>query len=316
MANCHDLFKSYHEEICIESKKKSKMTASKDALRERIRKWFKDNSPDYEPKFYIQGSHKMKSGIRTKEDICDLDDGIYFFRQPDVTATTLQNWIWNAVNGYTTTTPEHRKKCIRSIFANDYEIDHPVYYKTEDQNYKIAVKDQGFEDSDPKTMVKWFNDKKDKEGKLVRTVMFLKGWCDEIRNKMPSGLAMTILASNAKDKIVLNDRDDITLKDILQEIKKELDKDFKCLVPAVPNDDLFSSYDQTRKENFLDALEKFVEDAEKALKEENQLTASKLWRKHLGKRFPEGKDEKQQTNNGIIKAVSIGANTSKPWVNA
>ncbi|MDR7128094.1 hypothetical protein J2X69_000422 [Algoriphagus sp. 4150] len=236
-----------------------------------------------------------------------------FFRKPDVTATTLQGWVWEAVYGYTDTTPEHRKKCVRSIFAGDYEIDHPVYYKIDGENYRIAIKNVGFEDSDPKEMVEWFQRKKDKEGKLIRQVMYLKGWGDDCNQKMPSGLAMTILATNAKEKIVLNERDDITLRDILKEIKKELDREFKCVVPAVPNDNLFADYDETRKNNFLTSLNRIIEDADKALREENQLAASKLWRKHLGDRFPEGKDEKQQNNSRHSAAIIAGASTSNPW---
>jgi hypothetical protein len=315
MANCNDLFKDFHANISIGETKVERMMNSKNGLRSRIRKWFKENHPDYEPKFYIQGSYKMKTGIRTKDDICDLDDGIYFFREPDVTATTLQTWIWNAVSGYTSTTPEHRKKCIRSIFASDYEIDHPVYYKLDGENYRLAIKNNGFEESDPKEMVDWFNQQKDNGGKLIRQVKYLKAWCDNKRNKMPNGLAMTILASNAKAKIVLNERDDITLRDILKEIKKALDSKFQCIVPAVPNDDLFADYDETRKNNFLEALNSFIDDAEKALKEENQLSASKLWRKHLGDRFPEGEDKKEESNSSYATSIAAGASRSNPWAN-
>ncbi len=314
MANCHSLFQNFHDGICIGKTKKDRMKNSKTALRSRIRKWFSENQSGYVPKFYIQGSDKMKSGIRTKEDICDLDDGVYFFRKPDVSSTTLQEWVWKAVNGYTDTTPEHRKKCIRSIFENDYEIDHPVYYKIDGKNYQIAVKGGEFEDSDPKAMIDWFVSKKDKSGKLIRVVMYLKAWCDNIRNKMPSGLSMTILASNAKDKIVLNDRDDITLRDILKEIKKALEVKFECIVPVVPGDNLFGSYDNSRKSNFLNALNEFIDDADNALKEENELKASKLWRKHLGERFPFGKDEKQQASK-IISSTIVGAGSSNPWAN-
>lgn len=313
MANCNDLFQDFHAEISIGKSKKERMMTSKNGLRSRIRKWFKDNHSDYEPKFYIQGSYKMKTGIRTKDDICDLDDGIYFFREPDVTATTLQTWVWNAVNGYTSTTPEHRKKCIRSVFASDYEIDHPVYYKVDGQNYRLAIKNTGFEESDSKEMVDWFNQQKDNVGRLIRNVKYLKAWCDNKRSKMPNGLAMTILASNAKAKIVLNDRDDITLKDILKEIKKTLDIKFECIVPAVPNDDLFANYDEPRKNNFLTALSNFIDDAEKALKEENQLSASKLWRKHLGDRFPEGEDKKEEPKSQFAAAIIAGAAKSNPW---
>ena len=311
MANCHDLFQDFDKEISITSAKKDRMLTSKNKLRDRIRKYFKEHHPEYEPQFYIQGSYKMKTGIRTKDDICDLDDGVYFFREPDVTATTLQSWVWDAVNGYTDTPPEHRKKCIRIFFAGDYEIDMPVYYKIDGKDYQLAVKDNGWEDSDSKALVNWVNSKKDKEGRLINTIKELKAWCDHKRNKMPSGLAMSILAANAKEKIVLNDRGDITLKDILKEIKKFLNLKFECIVPALPNDDLFKDYDSARKTNFLNALNDFIDDAEKALKEENQLTASKLWKKHLGNRFPEGEDKKEYSKRNSL--IAAGAALSNPW---
>src|SRR5690606_4204604 len=236
MANCHHLFGEFTAEISLTSNKKTKMTTSKDGLRERIRKYFKEHHPEYVPKFYIQGSYKMKTGFRTKDDICDLDDGVYFFRTPDVSATTLQNWIWDAVNGYTSTIPEHRKKCIRNIFSGDYEIDIPVYFKVNGKEYQLAVKNNGWEDSDPKAFIDWFNDNKDVNGKMIKAIKELKAWCDHKRNKMPSGLAMTILAMNAKEKIVLNDRDDILLTDIIREIKKALAQKFECIVPVTPKD--------------------------------------------------------------------------------
>lgn len=311
MANCHNLFGEFNTEISLTSNKKTKMTNSKDGLRARIRKYFKEHHSEYVPKFYIQGSYKMKTGIRTKDDICDLDDGVYFFRNPDVTATTLQNWIWDAVNGYTSTTPEHRKKCIRNIFSGDYEIDIPVYYKISGKEYQLAVKNNDWEDSDPKALIDWFNANKDTNGKMIKTIKELKAWCDYKRNKMPSGLAITILAMNAKDKIVLNDRDDIVLTDILREIKKALAQKFECIVPVTPKDDLFADYDTTRKNNFLSNLDNFLADAEAALKEPNQLKASRLWQKHLGTRFPDGEDKNEQTNSSA--ATTSGAALSKPW---
>lgn len=313
MANCNDLFKKFQEEIAIPANKKERMMKSKKGLRDRIRKDFKEKHAGYSPKFYVQGSDKMKTGIRTKDDICDLDDGVYFMREPDVTATTLQQWIKDAVDGYTDTEPEHRKKCIRNIFTADYEIDLPVYYKIDGKEYQLAVKDNGFEDSDPKAMVDWFNGKKDKSGMLVNNVKDLKAWGDHKRNKMPSGIAMTILAANAKSKIVYNIREDISLRDTLKEIKKALEQKFECVVPVTPKDDLFANYTEDRKNNFLTALDEFIEDADKALKEPNQLKASLLWRKHLGERFPKGEDkeESQHASIGII----AGAATSRPWAN-
>jgi len=311
MSNCHNLFQTFHEDISLSKSKKDRMKISKEGIREKIRKYFKENHSAYEPKFYIQGSYKMKSSIRTKEDICDLDDGVYFFRKPDVTSTTLQIWVKEAVEGYTDTAPEHRKKCIRNIFKKDYEIDLPIYYKVDGEEYQLAVKNKDWEDSDSKAMVNWFVGKKDDKGQLVRIVKFLKAWGDFKPNKMPTGLAMTILASNAKEKIVYNERDDITLRDTLNEIKKTLDVNFKCSVPVVPFDDLFSDYEDNRKEEFLNDLNDFIQDANQALKESNQLNASKLWRKHLGGRFPMGEDKNEETK--AFTSIVAGAKPSNPW---
>jgi hypothetical protein len=312
MADCNNLFEKFQGEISIPSEKRKRMMRSKNGLRDRIRKDFSKNHPGYDPKFYTQGSDKMKTGIRTKDDICDLDDGIYFFREPDVSATTLQQWVKDAVEGYTDTDPEHRQKCIRNIFVSDYEVDQPIYYKVDGEEYKLAVKDNGFEDSDSKAMVEWFNTKKDKEGMLVFIVKDLKAWGDNKRNKMPNGLALTILASRSKMNIVYNKRQDITLRDTLKEIKKALYAKFECQVPVTPQDDLFANYTQDRKNNFLNALNDFIDDADNALKESNQKKASKLWKKHLGERFPDGEDKDENRNSSA--AIITGAGTSNPWV--
>lgn len=318
MANCHHLFQDYNGEISIPKAKKDKMANSKEGLRKRIRNHFKEHHPDYEPKFYIQGSAnlKMGTGIRTKDDICDLDDGVYFMREPDVTSTTLQTWVWDAVEEYTDTDPEHRKKCIRNVFTKDYEIDHPIYYKIDGKNYQLAVKNVGWEDSDAKALIDWVHNNKDKNGQLIRLIKFKKGWSDHIRNKMPNGLAMTILACNAKAKITYSpNRDDITLRDNLKEIKRVLDEKFECIVPVVPGDDLFSDYDKTRKDNFMKSLQNFIDDADAAITEKNELKASKLWQKHLGNRFPDGEDKDETTSKSEpnIAALKRTAIVSQPW---
>lgn len=85
---------------------------------------------------------------------------------------------------------------------------------------------------------------------------------------MPSGLAMSILAANNIQK---NDRDDIALRDTLEKIKEVLDSSFECIVSATPNDDLFGEYDQAREDKFMNNLDSFIADANKAIDEKNQL---------------------------------------------
>lgn len=303
MANCNKLFLDCDNNLNIPKKKKGKLKESKEVLRTRIRKHFKDNHPTYIPEFYIQGSYKMGTTILTKDDECDLDDGVYFKREADVTATTLQKWVKDALDGATSTPVEHRSKCLRVIYQGDYHIDFPVYiYPEDDDHPSLAVKNNGFEESDPKEVVEWYKAEKAKNTQLNRLVKYLKGWGDYKRNKIPSGLAMTILAAN---NIQPNDRDDITLKNTLIKIQETLDSDFECIVPATPGDDLFESFDDTRKNNFLSNLDDFIEDAKEAVDNEpNQLKASRLWRKHLGSNFPLGEDEDVDAKEAALKAIS------------
>lgn len=210
MANCNKLFLDYDDNLKISKMKKERLKESKETIRERIKKHFKDNHSEYKPEFYIQGSYKMKTTIVTKDDECDLDYGVYFKREVGVTGTTLQQWIKEAVEGATTVSPEHKKKCVRVIYKADYHIDLPTYYFSEDWDHpKLAVKNENLQESDPKDVVDWFVGEKDDNGQLVRIVKYLKGWGDHKRNKMPSGLAMCILAS---ESMQYDERDDIAMK--------------------------------------------------------------------------------------------------------
>lgn len=303
MANCNKLFLDYNKNLNISPEKKKRLSSSKETLRTRIKNYFKKNHPEYKPEFWIQGSNKMDTTILTKDNECDLDDGVYFNRSVGVTGTTLQSWVWDAVDGATATSPEHRKKCVRVIYKADYHIDYPVYYFPEEEdNPWLAVKNQGLEESDPKEVVEWYKKQKDDNGQLHRNVKYLKGWGDHKRNKMPSGLAMTILAS---ENIKFNERDDVSLKNTLIAIQTTLKNNFECIVPATPNDDLFENYDDARKKNFLDNLDDFIKDAEEAVDDEsNQLKASKLWKKHLGDKFPLGSDEDVDAKESALRAIS------------
>jgi len=304
MADCHNLFLGYRDDLNITKTKKKSLKKSKDALRKRIVDYFKEHHPDYKPMFYIQGSYKMKTMIRTKDDECDLDDGIYFLREPDVTATTLQKWVYQAVEGHTEGGQQHRKKCIRVIYAGDYHIDLPVYYHLEEEGDHpfLAVKNEGWEESDPKEFVEWFRGVKTEQ--MVRVARYMKGWCDHKRNNMPSGLAMAILTEK---NIQEDDRDDIAMRDTLVEIKKSLKKKWECIVPTTPQDDLFEKYDDIFKKNFFKNLDAFIEDAKAAVRENCEEKASKKWRKHLGSRFPLGEKSTEESAKAIGEAEKTGS---------
>lgn len=309
MANIDTLFRQFDNELNITKTKKDALMLSKDNLREEIRAHFLKNHPKYNPEFFIQGSYKLKTLIRTKDDTCDLDDGVYFKDNPDdVTSTTLQRWVKEAVDGITDATPEHKKKCIRVVFKAGYNIDLPVLvFDQESENHpNLAIKNVGFQLDDPKEFVLAF--RQVKTDQMVRMVKYLKSWCDFKRQDMPSGLAMTVLTMKHFQP---NDRDDVALKFLLIEIEKELKWSFRCVMPTTPKDDLFADYTDIKRNNFMNNLSKLIDDAKKAIDEKNKLKASKLWRNHLGDRFPEGADEDEESTSSARLISTIGA--SRPY---
>lgn len=311
MANLDTLFRKFDNELNITKTKKDALMRSKNNLRDEIRIHFSKNHPNYLPVFYIQGSYKLKTIIRTKDDTCDLDDGVYFQDNPEkVTSITLQRWVKEAVDETTDATPEHKKKCIRVVFQAGYNIDLPVLVfneETEDHP-NLAVKNADFQQDDPKEFVNEF--RRIKTDQMVRLVKYLKSWCDYKRQDMPSGLVMTVLTMKHFQS---NSRDDIALKFLLIEIEKELKKSFRCEMPTTPYDDLFQGYSETKKSNFLNNLSLFIDDAKLAIEEKNKLKASRYWKKHLGDRFPDGEDEDEETSSSAKLIPTIGA--SRPYYN-
>jgi hypothetical protein len=312
MANCDNLFRDFNGEgnLQITKTKDKSLRKSRKNVRDAIREHFEENHPKYKPTFYTQGSYSSGTTIRTKDDTCDMDDGVYFKSNPDkVSGTTLQKWIKDAVDGITDTTPSHRRKCITVDFKAGYNIDLPVFVfdNAKDEHPALAVKESEFQLDDPKDFADELEKYKDSEEQFIRIVRYLKAWCDYKREKMPSGLAMTVLGMKHLQK---NTRDDVALKYTLIEIERSLKQfgQFKCLMPTTPYDNLFEDYTIARKDNFLKNLADFISDAKKAVDEEkNPLKASKLWQKHLGGRFPDGKDTDEKSTNSALLNSAIGS---------
>ncbi len=201
MANTHNYFLEFEKRISLSSSKKKKLISSRKALEKRIVEYFKANTKMLVPKFYIQGSYKMGTMVVGKDGTYDVDLGIYFLSKPTVEPQSLQNYVLKAVSNHTEDGAQHREKCIRVRYKGDFDIDLPVYYKTNtDSHPYLATKNQCLE-SDPKNLCDWFESKKDREGQLVRLVKYFKAWAHERSKQMPSGGGaehFTILSWNSK----------------------------------------------------------------------------------------------------------------------
>lgn len=303
MANCHPQFVDFNSIISLTDDRKKKLKTSRKELRDLVKKDFEENHEgEILPKFSAQGSSEMKTGINPIVRVIseqgqekrvtkyDTDDGIYFIGQlkDRKSVYVYHTWIWDAVNGHTGIPPVDKNTCVRTLFSDGHHIDQPIYFFDKDANMHpwLAHKKHDWILSDPQEFYQWLNNHAEKNEQLRRLVKYLKAWCDyqnfeDNSKKMPTGFIMTIWAV---DNFCANDRDDVALKNTLDQIHYKLAINFQCLRPTTPMyENVMDGY--SYQTYFMDKLKAFVDVAKQAVNETNPKNACYKWQKHLGSRF-------------------------------
>ena len=324
--NTHKLLSDFDSAIRLNDSKKSKLKSNQSALRNKIKKHFKDNDWGT-PKFHTQGSFLLNTNLNpikkttgdgeVKEEY-DLDDGVYFIcseadrKEP----ATYHDRIMKAVKGHGVSEVD-KATCVRVIYTDGHHIDLPSYWLAiVGDAPQLTHKSNGYTDSDPKEFKSWV-DKKisnvNSNGQLRRVIRYLKAWKDyrEDSNsslRMPSGFILTILACN---NFVASDQDDASLRKTLIAIKSKLDFKFECYRPTTPtNEELLGKYS---KDSLLDELDKIIINANKVDDSDCEYESSEHWRKSFGHRFPLGK-KKEGKPASTVKISGIAATAiSRPF---
>lgn len=324
MADLHKSFGVFHDRIALTSGKKASLRTSREAVRERIRKYFRDTLKVQIPKFHGQGSFAMGTTLNPIDGEYDIDDGVYLQHldnQDDSrwpTAATVHQWLVKATDGQTGEKPVDKRTCVRVRYAGQYHVDLPAYGELKGQ-YFLAVKGEAkWIPSDPRALTEWFIGKVKLHGEqLRRIVRYLKAWADfqsKRRGKMPSGLILTVLAGHYFRG---HARDDIALSDTLQAVSTAVGIILRVPNPVDPGEELTARLTEVQKTRFQDAVRAVAEDAREAVTSEDDHSASKRWRNQLGDRFP--LVEKEKNNRvGMQTAAAIAArhrdtNPPKPW---
>lgn len=325
MANNNEQFKAFHDTIKMSKSKKDTLRTNRNALRDKIRNYFKTNHSDYiQPKFCWQGSFAMDTILNPIKDedglgAYDLDDGIYFISNEIADRKDLEWYheeIYKAVDGHTSIAPDDNDPCVTVNYADGHHVDLPTYFMLEDETPQLSHRKTPWLESDPKGLRIWFNEECAAKTNLKRVVRYLKAWCDYVKSqtskKMPTGCILTMLAAEHYVDLGSDGREDIQFKDILTKMYDALSADdgFHCNRPVAPNDDLFDSYSAKRKDEFLKELKSFKEDANRAINSKNPKDACGKWQKHFGDRFccsnakDEDEDAQQKSFAGVIKNES------------
>lgn len=282
MANAHQNLIKLERVISLTPAKKTKLIASRVALQKKIIEYFRLLQGYNVPKFYIQGSYKMETMVVGKDGTYDVDLGIYFLQKPAFAAPTVKSHLYKAVYRHTMNGAENRDKCVRVIYAGDFDIDLPIYYKTALDRHPFLATKMNWIESDPKELCDWFKKKRDRNGQLIRTIKYFKFWANQRSRKMPSGIAFTVWATN---NFVTNSRDDIAFLETAKAIKNSLYWSTNCRNPASPNDNLVGKLTSVQLSNFKLSLDSLINDIQQAVDTNDGRVAFSLWRKHFGLKF-------------------------------
>lgn len=298
MANCNDLFQKFYKEIDLPKSKEKSLITARDAIRDKIREYFKNAIKEKIPKFYCQGSYAMSTIINPLDGEYDIDDGVYLQNLSlDMskwsTVETVHNWIYKAVEGHTKEDPIDKKTCVRVIYSGEYHVDLPIYGIYNNSPY-LAENGEGWHISDPKSITDWFlKEVKNKDEQLRKIVRYFKAWSDNKKGtaKFPSNLILTVLiVGNYENK----ERDDASFGRTVRNIYLNIVDSFVVYNPVDQNEILTERLTETQKKTFKDLLVTLLDSANKALEERNKKQACKIWKKEFGNRFPCCDDIKEE----------------------
>ena len=284
MANLHEYFLHFDNRLNLTPTKLKKLKISESNIKRNIKKHF-TKYPNLKFTMVRQGSYALGTMIRTKDDYCDIDFGLRFFPFPALQPMTLQRYVKDGLATVKNTTlPVCKKKCVRLEYKGDYHLDITVYGLEGFSTSPLLATKDGWEESDPSKFKKWFEEKGGKNlPQLRRIVKYTKAWGDFKGNGFLKGIAITILVA---DNFVPKNRDEISLRETITKIAKNLEEEWVCIKPVSPYEDLFEGLTENHEEFLLRKLNYFVRDADIATaKNMDSRQAWVLWKRHLGVYF-------------------------------
>jgi hypothetical protein len=293
MADLHNEFTTFHDRIALTPGQIAVLLNVRNAIRERIRNYFRETLKLKAPKFRGQGPHATGTAVNPIGGEYDIDDGVYLQHldnQDDgdwPAVATVHQWLMNATDGHSGEKPMDKRTCVRVRYADQYHVD-LLSYGELNGRYHLAVNGEAkWPHSDPLALTHWFIAMVKLYGEqLRRLVRYLKAWADfqsERRGKMPGGLILTLLAAN---HFRSHEKDDIALANTFQAISNAASTIFFVLNPVDINEALTDLLTDAQKKRFQVAIKAAADNASQAIAQQDEQKASILWRKQLGDRFP------------------------------
>lgn len=293
MVDCSkELEKYWDEKVKLSQDKYYELMEKRDA---QIRKLIANLST--EPKypqpveFINQGSYAMKTLIQ-QDDEYDIDVGVVFEKSAlDGLGRSEPAYIKYHIgkklkDDRFAKPPSVLKNCVRVNYKENYHIDMPVFRKN---GYVLELASgSSWESSNPKHINQWFQAEKANKPHLKKIVQLLKKWSksrSEFKNTMPSGLILSILASEC---YCYDQRLDKSFYATLSAINLRLQRTKMVQLPNTTSIITSSQKHQKKVANLSEKLKSYFNGSFKLYGEEDKQRALKVWKHFFADRYFEG----------------------------
>jgi len=315
MANCNTEFSQFLDNIQLGKTKIENLRTSRDALRERIKTYYKEKNENM-PDFLGQGSFKAHTCINQKDEDYDIDDGVYLNHLPENKADwpkteTFHDEIMEAVKGHTDLPPKDKTACVRVQYKKEYHVDLAIYGEFDKKIYLARKGNDQWEENSPKLFTEWILGKVKSHGEQLRNVIkyikkwaYYNGWINNI-----SGFFITILVGNHFSPVA--ERDDLALYNTLVNITDYLRISRKIIRPVIPMKNMTESFSADEMDTMISRFGKFRDKAQESVMGVKKKDAQETWRSLFGDDFPKYIEDEQNTQSFNISRMK----ENKPWGN-
>ncbi len=293
MANLCEDFEIFHERIALTKHNQAARGIARQAVRDRIRRYFHQNLNVRAPNFLSQGTCAANITVNPIGGEHYIEEGVYLQHLDKhcqdgwPSAHDVHQWLIKATQGYAVPDTDGDPACVRLRLSKHLQIALYCYTDLNGQYFQAVKNIANWSCIHPLALAGWFRSYVNQRGEqLRRIVRYITAWTDfqsKHRGIMPDASILTVLATyNFNDDY----RDDLALAKTLEAISNYVRSIVYVLNPVNINEELSDKLTDTQKIDFQEAAEEAANIASAATVINCAHMASKLWRKLFGSRFP------------------------------
>lgn len=302
MANIQKYFEKFSDKIKTGYNYHENLKEKRDILLDNLR----DNL-DISFEYFNQGSYGMRTGVKPIDGDYDIDVGLIFEENDDVSFDVpyeLKKKVYNALQ-HPNRAVKIKRPCVTVQYSSNgtekYHVDFAIYKKKQDGSFLFARgrspddEEHRWEAANPKELVHLIKEKFENEGERKqyrRCIRALKRWkSNRLNHKNLPSIAITVAAYRyfepkfyGSEQLLPNDVDAlIYLLDKLHDcvLSKNL------ILPTQPYSNLLCNLTDNQSKDLRSKIKKLKDDLEDSKDiNRSQVDACKKMRKYFGQDFP------------------------------